>query len=100
MGKPAPGTVVNLFSLAVVADGLNRAAIQCFLSLLTFGFGFRLVKRDAETNVVIAFENRWRSFAAHITVNARVGDVEGSGNIFREAGSRFSHNFIRLFMYS
>ncbi len=80
--------------LTIVSNGFNRATSQSFLGLPTFSLGFGLMKDHAKPNVIVTLENRRCGLTAHITINAFIGNIESSRNIFRESGIFVSHNFI------
>lgn len=65
-----------LVSLAVVADGLDRAALHGFLTLGLFFGRLGLLVNETVAPVVVAFEVGRSGFPAKIAVDALVINVE------------------------
>ncbi len=61
---------------AVVADGLNRAAFKGFHAERDIVFGLRLLMDKGITTFVVTAEKRRRGFAAQVTIDALLIDVE------------------------
>ena len=61
---------------AVVADSLNRAAFEGFLTESDIIFSRRLLVDERVTSIVVAREEIRRGFAAEIAVNTLLIDVE------------------------
>ncbi len=67
--------------LAVVADGLNRAAFEGFHAQLSIHFGGRLGMHERIPAFFMSLEKRRRGLAAQVAINALLVDVEFAGSV-------------------
>jgi hypothetical protein len=67
--------------VAVVADGLNRAAFERFHTERNFFLGGRLFVNEGIATLVMTGEKRRRRFAAQIAVDALLIYVKLTGNV-------------------
>ena len=83
-------------SLAVVADGLDRAAFHGFLAKGALVVVLRLLVNVGISAVVVAGEVVGSGFAAEVAVDALVIDVEGAGGVFGIAIIDVGHGEFRV----
>ncbi len=76
---------------AIVADGLNRAALHGLFALLFFLFVFGLFAHVGVAAVLVAGKVLGSRFAAEITVNALVIDVKLACDVLRIFVCDISH---------
>ena len=62
--------------LAVVADGLNRAALKGFHAQRRIFFGLGLLVNEGVTTLIVTGEKRRGGLATKVTVDALLIDVE------------------------
>jgi len=83
-------------AVSVIANGFNRAAFHCFLAEAFFVGRLRLLVNVGVAAVVIPLEVRRSGFAAQITIDALIIDIEfaryvlgifvrGVGHVFPES---------------
>jgi hypothetical protein len=86
------GQAKNGSSIAVVSDGLDRAAFECFHAQADIFLGGRLLVDEGVAAFIVSGEKPGRSFAAKIAIDALLIDEEFAADVFRPFVCFVSHN--------
>lgn len=94
----AVAIVPAVLCFAVVADGLDGAALHRLLAEGLLLRAFRLLENEGMSPVIIPLEIRRRRFATQIAVNALVVHIEKTVDVLRVAIGKVCHNETKLKM--